>query len=58
MYTVLSLLFVFLVLREIDRGPKTTRGNVRGVPTPAVERSHETTEDYLNGLPAGPTRVR
>src|SRR6516165_2437690 len=39
MYTVLSMLFFFLVLHEIDRGPEATSDNVQGVPTaPANER--------------------
>ena len=56
MYTVLSMLFFFLVLREIDRGPETMSDS--GVPTaPAIERGRETTEDYLNDLPVGPKQV-
>ena len=56
MYTVLSMLFFFLVLREIDRGPETMSDS--GVPTaPAIERGRETTEDNLNHLPVGPKQV-
>jgi cytochrome d ubiquinol oxidase subunit I len=58
MYSVLSMLFLFLVLREIDRGPEATEDKVRGVPTaPAIERGRETTEDNLNRLPVGPKQV-
>jgi len=50
------MLFFFLVLREIDRGPETMSDS--GIPTaPAIERGRETTEDYLNHLPVGQKQV-
>ena len=58
MYTVLSMLFFFLVLREIDRGPETTEDKSRPI-APAVERTRETTEDYTqDGFPVPPQKVR
>jgi cytochrome d ubiquinol oxidase subunit I len=59
MYTVLSMLFFFLVLHEINRGPEATENKVRGLPTaPAIEHGLEITEDYLDRLPVGPAKVR
>src|SRR5215831_1111385 len=59
MYTVLSMLFFFLVLHEINRGPEATEDKVRGLPTaPAIEHGLEITEDYLDRLPVGPAKVR
>jgi cytochrome d ubiquinol oxidase subunit I len=59
MYTVLSMLFFFLVLHEIDRGPEATEDKVRGLPTaPAIEHGLEITEDYVDRLPVGPAKVR
>jgi cytochrome d ubiquinol oxidase subunit I len=59
MYTVLGMLFLFLVLREIERGPETNGDNVGSVPiAPAAERGRETTEDKVNGFPVAPAKVR
>jgi cytochrome d ubiquinol oxidase subunit I len=59
MYAILSMLFFFLVLREIDRGPEATDDKVRGLPrAPAIEHGLEITEDYLDRLPVGPAKVR
>jgi cytochrome d ubiquinol oxidase subunit I len=59
MYTVLGMLFLFLVLREIERGPETNGDNVGRVPiAPAAERGRETTEDKVNGFPVAPAKVR
>jgi cytochrome d ubiquinol oxidase subunit I len=59
MYTVLSMLFFFLVLHEIDRGPEAADDHVRGLPTaPAIEHGLEIIEDYLNRLPVGPAKDR
>ena len=59
MYTVLGMLFLFLVLREIERGPETNGDNVgRLLIAPAAERGRETTEDKVNGFPVAPAKVR
>ena len=59
MYTVLSMLFFFLVLHEINRGPEATEDKVRGLPrAPAIEHGLEITEGYLDRLPVGPAKVR
>jgi hypothetical protein len=59
MYTVLSMLFFFLVLHEINRGPEATEDEVRGLPrAPAIEHGLEATEEYLDRLPVGPAKVR
>jgi cytochrome bd ubiquinol oxidase subunit I len=38
MYTVLSMLFLFLVRREIEHGPDPVQENVQGIPVPAGVR--------------------
>jgi cytochrome d ubiquinol oxidase subunit I len=59
MYTVLSMLFFFLILHEINRGPEVTEDEVRGLPrAPAIEQLEITEEDYLDRLPVGPAKVR
>jgi cytochrome d ubiquinol oxidase subunit I len=59
MYTVLSMLFLFLVLHEINRGPEATEDKVRRLPrAPAIEHRLEITEGYLDRLPVGPAKVR
>jgi len=58
MYCVLSMLFLFLVLRQIAQGPEAPEDNFRVVPTaPAIERVLETTEhNFRDGSPAAPVK--